>query len=149
MGAHGSFNLTPEPLVEGSQVRVRVELNQWIHFDKPRKYRVTASSSRACMIVLAAGEFPTWLPPNQLDLTSNPIEVEIVAAEPEWQRSQLERIVGVLPADRSVWELAYLETDEALQEIRKRLAASDGHMDTAWQFAQNVFLQLSSTRPAH
>jgi hypothetical protein len=152
-GVAGSFNPTPVNLIPGNPVNVPVELNQWLHFSKPGKYWVTAFSSRAC----ACGELSglrVWSPSNNVDLVSKPLEVEIVAATPDWQRRELARIVWALPdtlvssteAERAaVRALSYLETDEALQEIRKRLAANAGRLDIDWLFARAVLPGRSSS----
>ena len=152
-----SFNPTPKPLLQRTQVTVSEELNQWLRFLRPGRFMVTAVSSRACRLAEISC-FLIWLPPNHVDLTSNPIEIEIVGAEPDWQRRQLELIVKALPATlfsktdaqrAAVRALAYLGTEEALQEIRERLAANDEGMDLDWRFAQLVLFQRTSAPPVH
>ena len=86
------------------------------------------------------------------------MKVEIVAAEPEWQRQQLERIVRELPASlgpltrsqkAAVRALTYLGSDEALGEIQKRLQAGGSAMDPTWRLAK-MFLDLRTGHaPAH
>jgi hypothetical protein len=87
---------------------------------------------------------------------SNSIEVEIVPAEPEWQRRQLERILQVLPPVQlrltapqkaAVRALTYLGTAEALEAIQNRLAAGSSSMDLTWRFARSFLLQMTAHEP--
>ena len=141
----GAYSLTPKPLgSDGTPIVLSLELNQWIRFDKPGKYRVTARSSRARMIDPPV--FP-WLRSNgQIDLVSSPVEVEIVPPDAEWQREQLARIRGQLPITAAaetesqraaVRALAYLDTDDAMREIGKRIPGD------AWPYPADFVEQYS------
>jgi hypothetical protein len=103
---------------------VRAELNQWIRFGRPGTYRVTARTSR-----VFRGDFqeaikaPTYV-------ESDPLDIEIVPADPGWQRAQLVAILAELPrpgaaysanSSAAVRALSYLGSEDALVEIRKRL----------------------------
>jgi hypothetical protein len=148
----GRYNLNAPPLQERSPVKVRLEFNQWFQFEKPGKYTVTVSSLRASRISEMGGTI-NWDPSNPEKLTCGPIEVEIVDAEPDWQRREFERILSALPATlasntdaerAAVHALTYLGTDDALQEIRKRLNTNQDRIDRDWRFAQLVLLQRDS-----
>ncbi|MGB7761483.1 MAG: hypothetical protein WBL61_16755 [Bryobacteraceae bacterium] len=148
----GRYNLNAPPLRERVPAKVRLELNQWFQFDKPGKYTVTVSSLRASRVLEMSGTI-NWDPENPEKLTGGPMEVEIVNAEPDWQRREFARILGALPATlvsntdaerAAVRALAYLGTDDALREIRKRWDGKQGSIDLAWRFAQLVLLQRDS-----
>ena len=145
----GSWNPDLDPLSMRGVAKIRLELNQWLYFEKPGLYRVTATSTRVCAIDVS-DRIPVWKQTNCVDARSNAIDVEIVAADPEWQRQQLERIVRELldvltpltrPQKAAVRALTYLGTDEALGEIQKRLAAGGSAMDLTWRLAR-MFLVL-------
>jgi hypothetical protein len=101
---------------------------------------------------------PTYFSSPHISLTSNPIEVEIVVAEPDWQRRQLEQIVSALPATlfsrteaqrAAVRALVGLGTDAALQVIRDRLGThGTTEMDLDWRIARLVLLQQTANKPA-
>ena len=66
----------------------------------------------------------------QIHLVSNPMDIEIVPADAEWQKEQLARVLAALPAPgagysvraaAAVRALGYLGCDDALREIRRRV----------------------------
>lgn len=104
---------------------VTVELNQWIRFGCPGKYQIIAQSSRVFR------ESGTPSEQRQQTLVSQPIDIEIVVANAQWQKEQLARILPELPspgarysasASAAVRALGYLGSDEALEEIRTRIS---------------------------
>jgi hypothetical protein len=108
------------PLVPGKPFSVGVELNQWIRFGRPGKFQVTARSSR-----VFPGEYGV-----RFQIVSDPMDVEIVPADAQWQKEQLARILADLPAPgagysvraaAAVRALGYLGSDDALREIQKRI----------------------------
>jgi hypothetical protein len=115
----GSFSFNLQPLSE-TPVTIRLNLNQWIRFDRPGTYHVSVISPRL-------SSRPK----------SNEIALKIVPADPRWQREQLARIRGVLdaiPASRfgegearqnAIRELCDLGTEEAAREIARRLNSGD------------------------
>jgi hypothetical protein len=121
------------PLAPGKPFSVGVELNQWIRFGRPGKFQVTARSSR-----VFPGEFGV-----RFHIVSNPMDIEIVPADAEWQKEQLERVLAALPAPgagysvraaAAVRALGYLRSDDALREIQKRLPEK-------WPFPQDFMQQ--------
>jgi hypothetical protein len=128
----GSWNPNLEALTGLGELPIRLELNQWLSFERPGRYEVTATSQRICKMV--GNPMQVWGSAHCAALTSNPVDIEVVAAEPQWQREQLERRLRELPQGPSLTiltpaqkvamrALIYLGTDDALQEIRKWLAA--------------------------
>ncbi len=133
-----------DPLTGSGTAEIRLELNQWLYFQKPGSYRVQAISRR---LVKSGSE--------RLELRSNAIKIEIVAADPEWQRRELERIRRALPTapgpltdpeSSAVRALACLATDEALGEIKKHLTVESLPTDPAWKVAK-IFLLQRTVRP--
>jgi hypothetical protein len=131
MNPSGMFGMPP--LLPGEPFSVPVELNQWIRFGGPGKYQVTAQSSRTFWIADAPGAR------RQQTLVSNPMDIEIVPADAQWQKEQLALILPELPAPAAgysalaaaaVRALGYLGSDDALREIRKHLAAGPNANDT-------------------
>jgi len=150
----GRYNLNAAPLRERVPVKVRLELNQWVQFDRPGSYTVTISSLRASRVSEIWGTI-NWDPEHPERLTGGPIQVEIVDADLDWQRREFARILGALPATlasntdterAAVRALAYLGTDDALEEIRRRLKGNLDPIDLDWRFAQLVLLQRDSRR---
>jgi hypothetical protein len=109
------------PLMPGKPRSVPVELNQWIRFGCPGKYQLTAQSSRPFWGANGAPQLH-----RQVTLVSDPIEIEIVPADAQWQKEQLARILAGLSvagdpafARATIRALSYLGSDAALLEIRK------------------------------
>ena len=77
--AVASWDPSLDPLSGQSEVKVRVELSQWIRFKKPGSYRVTAVSKRVCTMD-GPYHLAIWDGSNCAEVTSGPIAIEIVAA---------------------------------------------------------------------
>ncbi|MBC8869340.1 MAG: hypothetical protein H8E44_07970 [Planctomycetes bacterium] len=106
--------------------RYRVYLNEWRRFDKPGKYRFYSVSAR----VWKPNVWPSGN--NELRLTSNVLELEIIPVTGQWQDEQLRMAVEVL--DRQADEtkehralrrealrrLRYLDTEAATRELARR-----------------------------
>ena len=115
----GSFAFHLQPLSE-TPVTIRLNLNQWIRFDRPGTYHVSVISPR-----LASRP------------QSNEIEIKIIPADPAWQQEQLARIREVLdaipaprfgelePRQNAIRELCNLGTADAAREIARRLNSDD------------------------
>lgn len=131
-----------DPMSGHGTAKIRLEANQWLYFQKPGNYSIQAISKRLCTL--------DW---DCLELSSNPLEIQIVAADPEWQRRELDRIVRALPATlgplteserATVWALTYFGTDEALREIEKRLAGDGSATDLSWRFARRFLIERTA-----
>jgi hypothetical protein len=120
----GGSRLTDKPLV------LNIDLNQWIRFERPGHYTVRA-------LVHATG------PQRQdVEIESNQIAIDIVAADPQWQEEELTRDVAILNSSLSKIDgdsfearmsaarrLTYLDTPAAVREMAHWLGAGD--MQTA------------------
>jgi hypothetical protein len=123
MNSSGIFGTLP--LLPGKPFSVLVEIDQWIRFGCPGKYRVTARSTRVYWIADRAVAFQ-----HPQTIVSKLMDIEIVPADAEWQKEQFARILPELPdpgaeysalAKAAVRALGYLGSDNAVQEIRKRV----------------------------
>ena len=97
-------------------------VNDWVSFRRPGRYRVTAESERLFVQNPVTG---------RVLLRSNPIDIEILPADPEWRKKQLDDAVAVLDTaarrgasgghDAAVLQAArtlrYLETPEAVAPL--------------------------------
>jgi hypothetical protein len=79
------------------------DLNQHIRFDQPGHYRVQAISNRVS--IAKEQTISPVSPPTK----SNTVEIEIIPANPEWQRTQLEWIRNTL--DSVPISMLYLQVD--------------------------------------
>jgi hypothetical protein len=133
-GLSGTKDLSPKPEM------IELQLNEWVRFDLPGRYRITIDSARAF-----AGGFGT--PGPQIRVKSNTIDVEIVPADPHWQQQTLRAAVdalgtGSMPASAApgvssprldaIKILRYLGTPAAGGELAKRLDDSDTSGDFAF-----------------
>src|SRR5262249_32799665 len=120
-------------------IDVRVDLNEWLRFDRPGRYRLYAVSSR-----LAYGT--TWRPLEPM--TSSIVEFEVVPADPAWAAQTLERATATLDRiaahvasrpmsyggalaiepdlARAARTLRFLGTPEAARALVRYLAADGG-----------------------
>lgn len=122
-------------VVLGKPWSMDVDLNQWVRFERPGRYRVRAlvhvSDKRG----------------QNLAVTSNETEIEIVAADREWLAQQLRQAVAVLDAPastdqqafnarasaaRTIW---YLDTPESVREAARLLGALDEQTAQTLQLA--------------
>ena len=87
-------------------------LNEWVEFRKPGRYRISATTSR---------QIENSKTPTALRLTSNTLEIEIVAPEPGWAEKQAQAAMVILKSSSDVDEvlkagrtIRFLETVEAV-----------------------------------
>lgn len=133
-GLRGTKDLSAQPDV------IELQLNEWVRFDQPGRYRVTIDSSR-----VYTGGLGGPAPPTRVK--SNPIDIEIIPAGPQWQRLTLRTALEALdgksiPASAAPEEpnakhdalkvLRYLETPAAAVELAKRLDDNDTSGDFAF-----------------
>ncbi|MEP6715686.1 MAG: hypothetical protein ABJC09_08925 [Terriglobia bacterium] len=116
----GGSRLGDKPLI------LNMDLNQWVRFERPGRYTVHALSH-------ATG------PRRQnVEVESNQIAIDIVAADPLWQEQELARDVAILNStvsklDSASFEsrmsaarrLTYLDTPAAVVEMAHWLGAAD------------------------
>jgi hypothetical protein len=116
----GGAHLGDKPVV------LDVDLNQWVRFERPGYYTVHA-------VFHALG------PQRQdVDIESNQIGIDIVAADPHWQEQELANDVAILNStlskiDSASFEsrmsaarrIAYLDTSAAVREMARRIGTAD------------------------
>jgi hypothetical protein len=123
-GGFGGLSRQNE-LVSTVPTLVALQLNEWVRFDTPGRYRVTVESTRV-------------LEPRvrTVGVRSNEFEITIVEARPEWQAATLREALEVMdsssrfmaseePARSAAKRLRYLGTPEAAREMARRLRGSE------------------------
>ena len=110
-------------------VATNVDLNEWIRFDRAGRYRVSA-------LFHASGFLPASTR-QQVTISSNEIEIEIVPASKEWLAEQLRQAVAVLDAPAgteprtpdarraALRVISYLDTPDSLREAARLLGTVD------------------------
>jgi hypothetical protein len=121
-GLRGSDELSSKP------VTFAVDLNEHIRFDELGTYTVIATSHRVGTASTPGG-FPRE---PYLTLTSNPIELHIIPATPEWQKEKLRSINAALAVPQklnqqsperaaAIADLRYLASPTAIEELAANL----------------------------
>ena len=118
----GSF-MSSLSLLMSKPMIVQHDLNEWIRFDQPGVYQLTVLSRRVSEP--ASGSNPA----NHLSLKSNTIELHIIPATADWQRTRLNdalQRLHTIPATpgiplpgraEAVADLRYLGSKGAIQEL--------------------------------
>lgn len=115
---------------------INLELNEWVRFRAPGTYRLIVSSVRASRIHGPSAR-------QGVAITSNAIDLTIIAATKEWQDSTLisalavldsskdnsPRSDGVDPRREAVKTLRYLGTPTAAAELARRMTGTDSDWD--------------------
>jgi hypothetical protein len=124
------------PLLEQKPFSVTLDLNEWLRFDRPGKYRMYVSTSRVADVRTRADTGSTAVP-----LTSNVVEFEIVRPEPGWAVKQVEDAVRLLDGgaqDESrrgaARVLRFLGTEEAVRQIVRRFTDKDSERYHEYMF---------------
>jgi hypothetical protein len=120
---------------------ISLDLNEWVQFSAPGKYRITVISSRV------GSPTPFDKP---LTLTSNELELAIVSPTDKWQRATLEQAVAILDApirqterdlsdqNRSkhdaIKTVRYLGTRAAANQLARHLRGDDNNLDFEYMF---------------
>src|SRR6267142_1037781 len=81
-------------VLSGRPIFVALDMNEWVRFDRPGKYRVRVGSDR---VTAKEGNSGT----RGGELVSNEIELTILPADQTWQRETLKKAIAALdkPAD--------------------------------------------------
>lgn len=129
-------------------VTVPALLNDLVAIDRAGIYRLYAVSHQICDLGKAQ--------PVPLEIRSNPIQFEVVPADPAWQRAQLDHIRQVLdharvadggipgtPRAQAVQALRFLGGDDAAREMARRLRGEEPFSD--FQFELGL---IDSPQPA-
>ena len=117
-GLGGARQLSSEPRV------IREELNEWIALDKPGHYSLYVTSGRVTRRTQSKAE--------PIELRSNDLEFDVVAADAAWQQQTLSTAVVTLsmgPSNEAekiaaLRALRFLDTPAAVHELVLRLGAS-------------------------
>jgi hypothetical protein len=121
---------------------IHLDLNEWVRFDKPGKYRVTVISRRAGDTKVGAYKYGT-----PAEARSNPIDLQINEPDPAWQEAQLEKILVELshppappttpmsePRSLALRELRYLGSADAARESARHLRGEEKGADWYYMF---------------
>lgn len=114
-GLGGARELSSEPQV------MRVDLNEWVALDKPGHYSLYVTSGRV------SRRTPTKAEP--VELRSNDLEFDVIAADPAWQQQTLSTAVATLNMASSAEDekssalrvLRFLDTPASVHELVFRL----------------------------
>ncbi len=131
--------LTGFKFLSPSATLIKLNLNEWVTFEKPGIYEVRVISRRVNDI--RAGQNSYGSP---IELQSNTIELKIIAASVAWQKAELAEIVEVLDRptaagvssdnanySAALTALRYLGSKEAARELARHLRGDNSNTD--WQ----------------
>jgi len=128
-GLRGNPELTNKPEL------ISAELNEWMRFDKPGRYRVYVVSHRVSKMKAAGDQFHST---GQVAV-SNVIEFEILPLDKRWSTQKLNEAVTMLTKPdgdhRSACRtLRFLGTAAAVGEMIKRFRGEDDTCDFQYEF---------------
>ena len=116
----GGTRLGDKPIVSS------IDLNQWVRFERPGHYTVRAVSH----VMGPQGQ--------DVDVESNQIDLDIIAADPQWQAQELADDLAILNSTLSKIEsrafqarmsaarrITYLDTPAAVREMARWLGMAD------------------------
>ena len=114
-GLGGARELSGEPEV------MRVDLNEWVALDKPGHYSLYVTSGRVSRRTPTAAE--------PVELRSNDLEFDVIAADPGWQQQTLSTAIATLNIGSSTASektaalrvLRFLDTPTSVHELVFRL----------------------------
>jgi hypothetical protein len=128
-GLHGIDKLSTQPTI------IHRDLNEWVRFNQPGRYRIVVTSSRVSALVSGNAK-PEPVQSEEISLT-------IVPATAEWQAATLQKALDVIndehrsasssdssPAGRAIATLRYLGTPAAAAAMARRLT----DQNTAFQY---------------
>jgi hypothetical protein len=134
-GGWGGDVLSGLGSLSGSPTLVPVVLNEFVAIDRPGLYRLYAVSHQVSDFGAGSKSVP-------LTIQSNVIQFEVIAADPAWERAQLQHIREVLdhtpasdalipgtPRDEAVKSLRFLTSEEAAREMARRLCGGGPFSD--------------------
>ena len=125
-GLRGSKVLSSQPAI------ISLELNEWVRFKEPGRYRVKVLSGRVFGVRSGLGI-------GSLSVSSNELTLTIVLANKEWQDSTLKAAAVILDSSRSntvkpkqddprqqaIKTLRYLGSADAAREMARRITGSE------------------------
>lgn len=113
------------PELEAKPYVVNAELNEWVRFERPGRYRLYVTSHRVAPLRRRADTDETT------PVTSNVVEFEILPADPAWSKRALAEAVRALDSkdagdDRAACiMLRFLNTEAATRELVRRLRGDE------------------------
>jgi hypothetical protein len=107
------------PAVEEGAKPVPIDLNEWFRFDKPGTYRLFLTAHVTNNRFSLEGSEDAPLP----SITSNPVEFQVLPADPTWAAQELRRTIGLLDAKGGTRDP--LESCRALRFLGSQAAASE------------------------
>lgn len=146
--AYGGFmegGLTNFKFLSQEPTVISLDLNEWVRFDRPGKYRLRIVSNRVGELTQDKSYAD-----RSLDLISNELQLTIVPANRSWQDATLKKAVATLDASKvagsnanvvetkdrqaALKTLRYLCTPEALKEMARRFRGEDSEADFMYMF---------------
>ncbi len=120
---------------------LKLELNEWVRFDQPGVYRVAVISQRV------SDHNDSGHEERPVELRSNELTLEIVPADPAWQKTELTRVQTVLKEHPSAGpmrpdasrtmalkSLRYLGTTDAAREMARLFQSEDNQAEFECMF---------------
>ncbi len=127
--------LRSDPDLSEKPSLIHYDLNEWFRFDRVGTYRLYLTSPRVYRIQ----EFVN-VKRESLAVTSNLIEFEVVASDPEWASAQFEQALRTLDSKEieayraASRVLRFLGTKEAIREMVRRLCDQDNPYGFEFRF---------------
>jgi hypothetical protein len=144
-GAFLGGGLTSFDFLSSSPVIIKLDLNEWVSFEKPGTYHLTVVSHR----VSDAHSFANSRGPG-LELKSNTIELKVIPADAVWQHELYKKSVQIIetsappdpmrsdaaaqPREQAVRDLRFLGTEEAVRELARLIRGDNSNEDIECMF---------------
>lgn len=123
-GWDASYGL--EPLSDSPTI-IHLDLNEWIRFDSPGNYRISAVSRRVIESSKSQGMSQRVV----LELKSNTIDLRIIEADSAWQEQQLQKILAELDLGASQPSFILSESRFAALRALRYLGSADAARELA------------------
>ena len=155
-GSMGGIMPMP-PTLESKPYIITQDLNEFLRFDRPGKYRLYVSNTRIGRLDpnsshRVAGQFP---------VTSNVIEIEILPADRDWQEQRLKEAIAIIDDGKQrdrrpgCRMLRFLNSEDAEAEMIRRYRGNTDGCDGEFHFGlvssprrDSVIDQMESTLTA-
>src|SRR5215475_10420702 len=125
-GGSPTLGRKPETLV--------LDLNQWLRFDQPGKFRLYVTAAR----IRKKGEKRSQ---GSKDITSNIVDFEILPRDIEWEEQEFQKILRLLDSPANFMDsmlgchrLRYCNTEATASEMIRRYGASSDECDHEYRF---------------
>ena len=134
-GSMGGIAPMP-PLLQAKPYIIAQALNEFVRFDGPGKYRLYVSNSRIGRVDPNNSNRVT----EEFRATSNTIEIEILPADPDWQKQELQEAIAVIDGGKqmdrrsSCRALRFLNSEDAEAEMIRRYRGNPDGCDGEFHF---------------